>query len=123
MVSIDERCSWRDQRGVALPMALLSLALLTTLMLAFAAMSQTEPVIAGNQLRVSQAHAQAESGVEHAIWALTAGNVLPGDPLPAGTLANPMPSSPAPTPFNGVFFTAMGSTGGYTVQVTTPDPV
>ena len=68
MVSIDER-SWRDQRGVALPMALLSLALLTTLMLAFATMSRTEPLIAGNQLRVSQARAQAESGVEHAIWA------------------------------------------------------
>ena len=122
MVSIDER-SWRDQRGVALPMALLSLALLTTLMLAFATMSRTEPLIAGNQLRVSQARAQAESGVEHAIWALSAGNVLPGEALPAGTLANPLPSSPAAAPFNGAFFTAMGNTGGYTVQVTTPDPV
>jgi hypothetical protein len=112
-----------DERGVALPMAMITLVLLTTLMLAFAAMSQTEPVIAGNQHRVSQARAQAESGLEHAVWALTAGNVLPGDPLPAGALANPMPSSPAAAPFNGVAFTSMGTTGGYTVQVTTPDPV
>jgi hypothetical protein len=118
-----QRESWRGQRGVALPMALLALALLTTLMLAFAAMSQTEPVIAGNQLRVSQARALAESGLEHAIWALTAGNVLPGDPLPAGALANPLPSSPAAAPFDGVVFTSAGVTGGYTVQVTAPDPV
>lgn len=122
MVSIDER-SWRDQRGVALPMALLSLALLTTLMLALAAMSKTEPLIAGNQLRVSQARAQAESGAEHAIWALSAGNVRVGQALPAGTLANPLPSSPADIPFDGNVFTAMGNTGGYTVRVTTPDPV
>jgi hypothetical protein len=124
MVSIDER-SWRDQRGVALPMALLSLALLTTLMLALAAMSKTEPLIAGNQLRVSQARAQAESGAEHAIWALSAGNVRVGEQLPLGTLANPLPSSPAAAPFDGSFFTVMGiwNTGGYTVRVTTPDPV
>jgi hypothetical protein len=118
-----EQVLWRNERGVALPMALLTLVLLTTLMLAFAAMSQTEPVIAGNQLRVSQARALAESGLEHAVWALTAGNVLPGDPLPAGALANPLPSSPPAAPFDGVAFTAMGANGGYTVQVTTPDPV
>jgi hypothetical protein len=129
MVSIDQRRwrdqrPWRDQRGVALPMALLSLALLTTLMLALAAMSKTEPLIAGNQLRVSQARAQAESGAEHAIWALSAGNVRPGVALPAGTLANPLPSSPAAAPFDGsFFFTMMGNIGGYTVHVTTPDPV
>jgi hypothetical protein len=113
----------RDERGVALPMALIALVLLTTLMLAFATMSQTEPVIAGNQLRVSQARALAESGLEHALWALGAGNVLPGNAVPAGALANPMPSSPPAAPFDGVAFTAMVTTGGYTVQVTTPDPV
>jgi hypothetical protein len=113
----------RDERGIALPMALIALVLLTTLMLAFAVLSQSEPMIAGNQLRVSQARTLAESGMEHAIWALSAGNVLPGDPLPAGALANPMPSSPAPGPFNGATFTMLDLTGGYTVQVTAPDPV
>jgi hypothetical protein len=112
-----------NEQGVALPMAMMTLVLLTTLMLAFAAMSQTEPVIAGNQHRVSQARAQAESGLEHAVWALSTGNVLPGNPVPAGAIANPMPSSPAAAPFDGVTFTAMGVTGGYTVRVTTPDPV
>src|SRR5436190_10331739 len=108
---------WRvttNERGVALPMALITLVLLTTLMLAFAVLSQTEPVIAANQLRVSQARAQAESGFEYAVWALGAGNVTVP---PAGTIANPMPSSPAPAPFNGAVFTSSGNTGGFLVTV------
>ena len=114
----------RDQRGVALPMALITLVLLTTLMLAFSVLAQTEPVIASNQLRVSQARAMAESGVEHAVWALSAGNVLPGNPVPAGALAHPLPASPpVGTAFDGATYTALANTGGYTVQVTAPDPV
>jgi Tfp pilus assembly protein PilX len=103
-----------NERGVALPMALITLVLLTTLMLAFAVLSQTEPVIAGNQLRVSQARAQAESGFEYAVWALTAGNVTTP---PSGTIANPMPSSPAAAPFNGTVFKSNGNTGGFLVTV------
>src|SRR5215470_10374493 len=113
-----------NERGVALPMALGTLVVLTTLMLAFAVLSQTEPVIAANQLRVSQARAQAESGFEYAVWALGAGNV---PAPPAGTIANPMPSSPAPAPFNGTVFKSAGTTGGFLVTVTNdtavpPDP-
>jgi len=107
--------SVRNERGVALPMALGTLVVLTTLMLAFAVLSQTEPVIAANQLRVSQARAQAESGFEYAVWALGAGNV---PAPPAGTIANPMPSSPAPAPFNGTVFKSNGTTGGFLVTVT-----
>jgi hypothetical protein len=115
---------FRDERGVALPMALITLVLLTTLMLAFSVLAQTEPVIAANQLRVSQARAMAESGMEHAIWALSAGNVVPGGTVPTGALANPMPASPpAGTPFDGATYTAFGGIGGYTVQVTAPDPI
>ena len=114
----------RDERGVALPMAMITLVLLTTLMLAFSVLAQTEPVIASNQLRVSQARAMAESGVEHAVWALSAGNVLPGNAVPAGALAHPLPASPpVGTPFDGATYTALAVTGGYTVQVTAPDPV
>ena len=99
MVSIDER-SWRDQRGVALPMALLSLALLTTLMLALAAMSKTEPLIAGNQLRVSRAPPGGErSGARH--LGPVGRQRTAGPSMPAGTLANPLPSSPADAPFDG----------------------
>jgi hypothetical protein len=104
-------------------MAMMTLVLLTTLMLAFSVLSQSEPVIASNQLRVSQSRALAESGMEHAIWALSAGNVLPGEVVPDGALANPLPSSPAPAPFNLGVFTSIGSTGGYRVQVTAPNPL
>jgi len=104
----------RNERGVALPMALITLVVLTTLMLAFAVLSQTEPVIAANQLRVSQARAQAESGFEYAMWALTAGNVAAP---PAGTIANPMPSSPPAAPFDGSVFKSNGDTGGFLVTV------
>jgi hypothetical protein len=99
-----------NERGVALPMALITLVLLTTLMLAFAVLSQTEPVIAGNQLRVSQARALAESGFEYAVWALA------NSTDPHG-LATPLASSPAASPFDGTAFTALGGTGGFTVKV------
>jgi Tfp pilus assembly protein PilX len=60
-----------DERGVALPMALLVLLLLTSLMIAYAMLAQTEPTIAHNQMRTAQARAQAEAGVERAVWALS----------------------------------------------------
>ena len=100
-----------NERGVALPTAMFTLVLLTTLMLAFGVLSQTEPVIASNQLRVSQARALAESGFEYAVWALS------NSTDPAG-LASPLASSPAPAPFDGVAFTTVGGTGGFTVTVT-----
>ena len=99
-----------NEQGVALPMALITLVLLTTLMLAFAVLSQTEPVIAANQLRVSQARALAESGFEYAVWALS------NSTDPKG-LASPLASSPAPSPFNGTAYTVLGGTGGFTVKV------
>src|SRR2546423_2885932 len=88
-----------NERGVALPMALITLVLLTTLMLAFAVLSQTEPVIAANQLRVSQARALAESGFEYAVWALS-------NPLDPAGLASPLPN-PLPAAFNGTTFTVL----------------
>ena len=62
-----------DECGVALPMALMTLSLLTTLLVVFGVLAQTEPIIAANQLRVTQARALAESGFEHAVWALSEG--------------------------------------------------
>jgi hypothetical protein len=112
-----------DERGVALPMALMTLSLLTTLLLVFGVLAQTEPIIAANQLRVTQARALAESGFEHAVWALSEGVVArehtPPLVLPAGALDTPLPS-PTPAPFDGSVFTVVGFTGGYTVTVTTP---
>jgi hypothetical protein len=112
-----------DERGVALPMALMTLSLLTTLLLVFGVLAQTEPIIAANQLRVTQARALAESGFEHAVWALSEGVLarehIPPLTLPAGALDTPLPS-PTPAPFDGSVFTVAGFTGGYTVTVTTP---
>jgi Tfp pilus assembly protein PilX len=68
----------RDERGVALPMAMIVLVLLTTLMVAFALLARTEPVIAHNQQRTSQALAHAEAGFERAVWALSQGVIAPG---------------------------------------------
>jgi hypothetical protein len=86
-----------DQRGVALPMALMGLALLTPLMLAFAALSVSEPVIASNQLLATQARALADGGVQYALWRLSGPDG--GAPFTQG-------------------FLPLAATGGFTVQVT-----
>jgi hypothetical protein len=113
----------RDDRGVALPMAMIVLVLLTTIMMAFALLAQTEPVIAHNQNRAAQARAQAEAGFERGIWALSQGVVPP----PAGTgvagsLPSPLPV-PTPVPYDGNTFIQNGASGGYLVTVTSPDPL
>jgi Tfp pilus assembly protein PilX len=110
---------FRDDRGVALPMALIVLVALTTLMLAFAVLSQTEPVIAHNQMRVAQARTHAEAGFERAVWALSQGVIAPGT---TDSLAAPLPD-PTPAPYDGSVLVVNGNTGGYLVSVTTPDPV
>lgn len=117
-----------DERGVALPMAIMTLLLLTTLMIAFAVLSQTEPVIAANQLRVAQARAMAESGFERAVWALTnSADATQGlaSPLPTTTIAGEVVAT---APFDGVTLMIGDAvtTGGFTVKVrndqTTGDP-
>jgi hypothetical protein len=111
--------SLRNERGVALPMALIVLVALTALMLAFSMLAQTEPVVAHNQLRGTQARAHAEAGFERAVWALSQGVINPGA---ADSLAAPLPV-PTPAPYDGSAFITNGGTGGYVVSVTTPDPV
>jgi Tfp pilus assembly protein PilX len=73
----------RGQRGVALPMALITLLILSALIVAFSMMAASEPVLANNQLQVAQTRAVAESGVERAIWALN-------NPANASGIANPL---------------------------------
>ena len=109
----------RNERGVALPMALIVLVALTTLMLAFAVLVQTEPVVAHNQLRGAQARTHAEAGFERAVWALSQGVINPGT---VDSLPEVLPV-PTPAPYDGSVFVANGNTGGYLVNVTTPDPV
>src|SRR5207247_1902615 len=84
-----------SESGIALPMALIVLGLLTTLTLAFLAITVSEPSIAMNQMMNAQARAIAESGLERAIWALSKGETAPGT---TGALADPLPS-PVPAAY------------------------
>src|SRR5260370_16187411 len=68
-------------------MALLALLILSTLVIAFALLATSEPLVATNQKMVAQARAVAESGLERAIWALN----NPADP-------NGLPTSLATVP-------------------------
>jgi hypothetical protein len=79
----------RCQRGVVLPMAFLTMLILSALIIAFSMMAASEPILANNQLQVAQARAVAESGVEKAIWALN-------NPGNANGIPNPLVTVPAP---------------------------
>jgi hypothetical protein len=107
-----------DQRGVALPLAMLALVILSALIIGFSVLSASEPTIANNQLMVAQARSLAEAGIERAIWALN----NPTDPngLPAST---PLPVSwTGSAPYDGsqliVVSTGAVNVGGFRVTVT-----
>ncbi len=99
----------RDERGIALPMALLTLLILSTLVIAFAMLATFEPVIATNQKMVAQARAVAESGLERAIWALN-------NPTDPNGLASPLPGT-VPSPYDGSTAIAISNTSGTQVGV------
>src|SRR5207302_8096039 len=92
---------FRDTQGVALVTALIALMLLSSLVIAFAVLATSEPTIASNQSRATQARTLAESGVEQAIWALGSATVNTGA-----------------APYDGSAFVAMGSAGGFFLTVT-----
>jgi Tfp pilus assembly protein PilX len=103
-----------NERGVALPMAMIAMVILTSLMVAFISLASTEPQIANNQVASAQARALAESGIERAIWALTMGETNPGT---SGALADPLPN-PVPAPYNNSQYISVSNIGGFTVNVT-----
>jgi hypothetical protein len=96
---------FRDTQGVALVTALIALMLLSSLLVAFAVLSTSEPTIASNQSRATQARTLAESGVEQAIWALGSATV-----------------NTAAAPYDGSTFVALGSGGGFFLTVTNGAP-
>jgi hypothetical protein len=79
------------QRGIALPMALMALLILSALIIAFSMLAASEPLLANNQLQIARARAVAESGLERAIWALN----NPADPDGINPLVTPA------APYNG----------------------
>jgi hypothetical protein len=98
-----------DERGMALPLALITLVLLTSLTVAFVSLSATEPLIVANLRGGDQALAVAEAAVERARWAL--GNAA----APASGLTSPLPN-PVPSPYANQLVAFGG--GAYQVAVT-----
>src|SRR6266508_393208 len=114
---------WNNERGLALPMAVLLLLVLTSLMLAFVSLAQTEPMIAANHLLATQARAQAEAGFERAVWALSQGAIAKAVPaaIPENAIDPallPIDGSVAPAPYDGSAYLISGTTGGFEVKVT-----
>ena len=116
---------WESERGLALPMAVLLLLVLTSLTLAFVSLAQTEPMIAANHLLATQARAQAEAGFERAVWALSQGAIakaaVPAAAIPANAIDPdllPIDGSVAPAPYDGSVYVISGTTGGFKVTVT-----
>lgn len=99
---------FRDERGIALPIAMMVLMLLTSLVAAFVAMSATEPLITANLKAGDEALGLAEAGLERAMWSLD--NV--GAPA-----AGASRDIPAPAPYDASQLIAFGR-GGYTMSVT-----
>jgi hypothetical protein len=99
----------RDERGVALPMALFTLLLLTSLSLAFMTLGQSEPVISNNHLRTAQARALAEAGVERAIWALSNTQTT--------GVATPAINTVWGSPYDGTKYFKVSDRGGFVVWV------
>jgi len=94
---------WQDKRGIALPLTLILLTVLTSLTLAFLGLSSTEPTITANFKRGEEALTLAEAGIERAIWALS-------NPIASGV------TSPATAPYNGQQLATLGS-GAYTIAI------
>ncbi|MBI4245856.1 MAG: hypothetical protein HY614_01575 [Candidatus Rokubacteria bacterium] len=105
-----------NQRGIALPTALIALAILLALMVAFAALSSTEPMIAANHAKSARARALAEAGIERSLWASTTGTTSPDT---AGTIPETMGTTADP-PYDGSTFVAVDNDGGFLVRVTHP---
>lgn len=108
-----------DQRGLALPLALVVLTLLTSLTLAFLVLSSTEPTIAANLKRGEEALALAEAGIERAIWALSNPTI---DTAGTGTKLSDLAQIPAAYGAgSGQSLFALGA-GAYSVAVSGASP-
>jgi len=106
-----------NERGVALPLAMVSLVVLTALMVAFAVLAKSEPTIAANQMQTAQALRLADSGLQLAMWAMTNSTSSGGINMGAAPF-NQHDGSNAGGNFDGTTFVSVGGTGGFTVSVT-----
>jgi len=102
-----------DQRGIALPLALILLTLLMSLTLAFLTMGSSEPTIAANLKSGEMALAAAEAGIERAIWALANPTV---DTAGANTKLTDLTNIPAP--YSGGTLFALDGSRAFSVTIT-----
>jgi hypothetical protein len=105
-----------NARGIATPMALMVMMILTALMAAFAVLATSERQIASNHVASAQARALAESGLERVLWALSTGESSPATPGIIVLDANYNLPSPVPSPYDGSTEVALG-VGSFKVTV------
>jgi len=103
---------FRDQHGAVLPLAMLSLLVLSAVLLALSLLSGQEPLAARNHTMMAQAQAMAEAGLDRALWALSTPGAADGVPW----------SAPAPAPYDGSRLIGVAldgmSFGGFRVSIT-----
>src|SRR5262249_4379374 len=106
-----------NERGIAMPMAMIALAILAALMVAFVALATTEPQIATNHMAAAQARGLAESGIESTLQQLPALIGAAANEDPNFTFV-PCPGGLAvPAGFNGTTFVPVNAYGGFTVTL------
>ena len=101
----------QDQRGAVLPLAMLSLLVLSAVLLGLSLLSGQEPLVARNHMAIAQAQAIAEAGLDRALSALS----TPEAPDGIGWTAA------APAPYDGSRLIAVAidgvPLGGFRVTV------
>lgn len=99
------------ERGVVLPLAMLSLLVLSAVLIGLSMLTGQEPLVAANHVMIVQAQALAEAGLERALWALSSPKAPEGV---AWTAA-------APAPYDGSQLirvaTDVASVGGFRLTI------
>jgi hypothetical protein len=102
----------RDQHGAVLPLAMLSLLVLSAVLLGLSILSGREPLVARNHTLMAQAQAMAEAGLDRTLWALSTPDASEGVPWFA----------PVPAPYDGSRLIGVSvdgvPLGGFRVTVT-----
>lgn len=102
----------RGEQGAVLPLAMLSLLVLSAVLVGLSMLAAQEPLISTNHVMIVQAQALAEAGLERALWALSTPEAPDGIAW----------STPAPAPYDGsrlITVTIDGvSLGGFRLVIT-----
>jgi hypothetical protein len=102
----------QGQRGAVLPLAMVSLLVLSAVLLGLSLLSGQEPLVAKNHTMMAQAQALAEAGLDRALWALSTPEAPDGIPWTT-------PAAPAPYDGSQMIGVAVdgAALGGFRVTV------